>query len=291
MKIESYSFVKSSSKATECPQNIYPEFAFIGRSNVGKSSLINTLTGSKKLAKISGTPGKTLLINHFLINNNWYLVDLPGFGYAKASKKEKRKIEEIISNYFYNRIHINLTYLLIDSRLKPQNIDIEFMLWLNENNLLFKLIFTKSDKLNKKEIANLLPHREPMLLIDELYDIKKLSSAKAVVNVKKDSFFVNGHFPDNPVMPGVLIVESFGQAAAALTAHGLDRSTYENKLVFLMGVEKARFRNPVIPDCKLILEIEAIRSHGRVWKYKGEAFVDEIKMADAIWSATIVDKK
>ena len=90
-----------------------------------------------------------------------------------------------------------------------------------------------------------------MLLIDELYDIKKLSSATAVVNVKKDSFFVQGHFPDNPVMPGVLIVESFGQAAAALTAHGLDKSTYENKLVFLMGVEKARFRNPVIPDCKL----------------------------------------
>ena len=152
MKIQSYSFVKSSSKATECPQNIYPEFAFIGRSNVGKSSLINMLSGSKKLAKISSTPGKTLLINHFIINNNWYLVDLPGFGYAKASKKEKRKIEEIISNYFYNRTHINLTYLLIDSRLKPQNIDIEFMLWLNENNLLFKLIFTKSDKLNKKEI-------------------------------------------------------------------------------------------------------------------------------------------
>ena len=92
-------------------------------------------------------------------------------------------------------------------------------------------------------------------------------------------------------MPGVLIVESFGQAAAALTAFGLDKSTYENKLVFLMGVEKARFRNPVIPDCKLVLKIEAIRSHGRVWKYKGEAFVNEVKMADAIWSATIVDKK
>ena len=147
------------------------------------------------------------------------------------------------------------------------------------------------DKLNKKQIADLLPHREPMLLIDELYDIKKLSSATAVVNVKNDSFFVQGHFPGNPVMPGVLIVESFGQAAAALTASGLDKSTYENKLVFLMGVEKARFRNPVIPDCKLILKIEAIRSHGRVWKYKGEAFVDNIKMADAIWSATIVDRK
>ena len=146
-------------------------------------------------------------------------------------------------------------------------------------------------KLNKKDISNLLPHREPMLLIDELFDIKKLSSATALVKVRKTSFFVEGHFPDNPVMPGVLIVESFGQAAAALTAHGLDKSTYENKLVFLMSVEKARFRNPVIPDCKLILKIEAIRSHGRVWKYKGEAFVDDNKMADAVWSATIVDKK
>ena len=145
--------------------------------------------------------------------------------------------------------------------------------------------------LNKSDIAELLPHREPMLLIDELHDIVDLKSATAVVNVKKNSFFVQGHFPDNPVMPGVLIVESFGQAAAALTAHGLDKSTYEDKLVFLMGVEKARFRNPVIPDCKLILKIEAIRSHGRVWKYKGEAYVDQIKMADAIWSATIVDKK
>ena len=146
-------------------------------------------------------------------------------------------------------------------------------------------------KLNKQNIIDLLPHREPMLLIDELSEIKKLSSATAVVKVRKNSFFVQGHFPDNPVMPGVLIVESFGQAAAALTAHGLDKATYENKLVFLMGVEKARFRNPVIPDCDLILKIEAIRSHGRVWKYKGEAFVDDKKMADVIWSATIVDKK
>ena len=146
-------------------------------------------------------------------------------------------------------------------------------------------------KLFKEDIINLLPHREPMLLIDELSEINKLSSATALVKVRKDSFFVQGHFPQNPVMPGVLIVESFGQAAAALTAHGLDKSTYENKLVFLMGVEKARFRNPVIPDCDLVLKIEAIRSHGRVWKYKGEAFVDDKKMADAIWSATIVDKK
>ena len=147
------------------------------------------------------------------------------------------------------------------------------------------------DKLNKDQIRNLLPHREPMLLVDELYDIKKLQSATALVKVRKDSFFVQGHFPGEPVMPGVLIVESFGQAAAALTANGLDKSTYENKLVFLMGVEKARFRNPVVPDCDLTLKIEAIRSHGRVWKYKGTAKVNGMRMADAEWSATIVDRK
>ena len=145
--------------------------------------------------------------------------------------------------------------------------------------------------LNKSDIVKLLPHRDPMLLIDSMQDIKKLTSATGIVNVNKNSFFVQGHFPDQPVMPGVLIVEAFGQTAAALTAHGLDKSTYENKLVFLMGVEKARFRNPVIPDCKLLLKIEAIRSHGKVWKYKGQAFVENKLMADAIWSATIVDKK
>ena len=145
--------------------------------------------------------------------------------------------------------------------------------------------------LNKSQIIDLLPHREPMLLIDELRDIKKLHSATAIMHVKKDGFYVQGHFPDNPVMPGVLIVEAFGQAAAALTAHGIDKKEYENKLVFLMSVEKARFRNPVIPDCDLILKIKAIRSHGRVWKYSGEAFVNEMKMADAVWSATIVDRK
>ena len=145
--------------------------------------------------------------------------------------------------------------------------------------------------LNKQQIIELLPHREPMLLIDELINIKKLFSATAIVNVKKTSFFVQGHFPGNPVMPGVLIVEAFGQAAAALTASGIDKKEYENKLVFLMGIEKARFRNPVIPDCRLELNIEATRSHGRVWKYKGEAYVDGKKMADAMWSATVVDRK
>ena len=147
------------------------------------------------------------------------------------------------------------------------------------------------NELNKKEIEALLPHREPMLLIDKLTNIVHLKSATAIMNVKKNGFYVDGHFPGQPVLPGVLIVEAFGQAAAALTAHGIDKKEYENKLVFLMSVEKARFRSPVIPDCKLELNIEAVRSHGRVWKYKGEAFVNGKRMADAQWSATIVDKK
>ena len=148
-----------------------------------------------------------------------------------------------------------------------------------------------SNSLTKEQIKELLPHREPMLLLDELINIKKLHSATAIINVTKESFFVQGHFPGQPVMPGVLIIEAFGQAAAALTAHGIDPKEYANKLVYLMGVDKARFRSPVIPDCELHLEIEAIRSHGRVWKYKGTAKVNGKRMADAEWSATIVDRK
>ena len=133
----------------------------------------------------------------------------------------------------------------------------------------------KNESIDKKKIENLLPHREPMLLIEKLINIVHLKSATAIVKVRKDSFFVQGHFPGQPVMPGVLIVEAFGQAAAALTAHGIDPKEYENKLVYLMNVEKARFRNPVLPDCDLHLDIEAVRSHGRVWKYKGVAKVGE----------------
>ncbi len=146
------------------------------------------------------------------------------------------------------------------------------------------------DFINRDEIEKLLPHRSPMLLIDKLTKIVPLKSATAIMNVKKDGFYVQGHFPDQPVLPGVLIVEAFGQAAAALTAHGIDKKEYDNKLVYLMSVEKAKFRNPVIPDCELKLEIEAIRSHGRVWKYKGIAKVGEKRMANAEWSATIVDR-
>ena len=148
----------------------------------------------------------------------------------------------------------------------------------------------KTNSIDKKKIESLLPHREPMLLIDRLIDIVHLKSATAIVNVKKTSFFVEGHFPGQPVMPGVFIVEAFGQAAAALTAYGVDPKEYENKLVYLMNVEKARFRNPVIPDCELNLYIEAIRSHGRVWKYKGAAKVNGKIMADAQWSASVVER-
>ena len=147
-----------------------------------------------------------------------------------------------------------------------------------------------SNTITKEEIQKLLPHREPMLLIEKLINIVPLKSATAIVNVKKGKFFFDGHFPGQPVMPGVLIVEAFGQAAAALTAHSVDPKEVENKLVYLMSVEKARFRNPVLPDCELHLDIEAIRSHGRVWKYKGVAKVNGKEMADAQWAATVVDR-
>ena len=152
MIVKSVKFIKSSQKAKDCPQTDIPEFTFIGRSNVGKSSLINMLA-KKKIAKVSGNPGKTLLINHFLINNNWFLVDLPGYGYAKISKKEKRKTENIIVDYFKNRVNLSLTFVLIDIRHDPQLIDLDFINWLSNNNVNFKIIFTKADKLktNQKE--------------------------------------------------------------------------------------------------------------------------------------------
>ena len=148
-----------------------------------------------------------------------------------------------------------------------------------------------NNSIDRKKIESLLPHRAPMLLIDKLINIVHLKSATAIMKVKKDGFYVQGHFPDQPVLPGVLIVEAFGQAAAALTAYGIDPEEYKNKLVFLMGVAKAKFRSPVVPDCELHLDIEATRSHGRVWKYKGIAKVDGKRMANAEWSATIVDRK
>ena len=145
-------FVKSSSNYTDCPEENYPEVAFIGRSNVGKSSLINVLTERKKLAKTSSTPGKTRLINHFLIDERWHLVDLPGYGWAKVGKEEKGKWEKMIKKYFLHRKSLNCVFVLIDIRHKPQAIDLEMLQWLGENGLPVALVFTKSDKLGKLKV-------------------------------------------------------------------------------------------------------------------------------------------
>ena len=154
MKIKSAKFIKSSSHAKDCPSNFIPEYAFIGRSNVGKSSLINCLCNNKKLAKTSSRPGKTRLINHFIINSSWYLVDLPGYGYANASKTEIKEFQGIIKDYFFLRKQLILAFILIDIRHDAQKIDIEFMKWLTTNNIAFSIIFTKIDKLNQSGNPN-----------------------------------------------------------------------------------------------------------------------------------------
>ncbi len=147
MEITSADFVISNTDVKKCPAGIFPEYAFIGRSNVGKSSLINMLTSRKGLAMTSATPGKTMLINHFLINKNWYLVDLPGYGYARRGQKGKDQIRTIIEDYILEREQMTNLFILIDSRLEPQKIDLEFIEWLGENGIPFAIIFTKADKL------------------------------------------------------------------------------------------------------------------------------------------------
>jgi 3-hydroxyacyl-[acyl-carrier-protein] dehydratase len=146
------------------------------------------------------------------------------------------------------------------------------------------------NELNKADIKNLLPHREPMLLVDKLTKIVPMISATGHINVTKEKFYFNGHFPGAPVFPGVLIVEAFGQAAAALAAYSLDPKEVENKLVFLMTIDKARFRSPVIPECELLLNVKVEKIKGRIWKYSGVALVNDKKMADAEWMATIADR-
>ncbi len=153
MKIKSAEFVMSNSEVSKCPKNLLPEYAFIGRSNVGKSSLINMLTSRKSLAKTSGRPGKTQLINHFIINNNWYLVDLPGYGYARVSKSSKKKFQKFITNYFEQRKQLISAFVLIDIRHKPQPIDLDFMNYLGEKQIPFSIIFTKADKLKPNAIT------------------------------------------------------------------------------------------------------------------------------------------
>ncbi|WP_121667075.1 ribosome biogenesis GTP-binding protein YihA/YsxC [Mesonia aquimarina] len=154
MQINSAEFVVSNSDVSKCPKSKLPEYAFIGRSNVGKSSLINMLTKRKSLAKTSGRPGKTQLINHFLINKNWHLVDLPGYGYARVSKKAKKTFQKFITDYFLNRPQLVCAFVLVDARHEPQKIDLEFMQWLGEKGLPFGIIFTKADKLKPKVLEN-----------------------------------------------------------------------------------------------------------------------------------------
>lgn len=153
MEIKSAEFVISNTNIDLCPQHNMPEYAFIGRSNVGKSSLINMLTGRKGLAMTSATPGKTLLINHFLINNNWYLVDLPGYGYAKRGRQQQDELTRIISSYTLERPQLTSLFVLIDSRHEPQKIDLEFIEWLGENSVPFAIIFTKADKIGRGSLT------------------------------------------------------------------------------------------------------------------------------------------
>ena len=164
MKIKTAKFVISNTNIDKCPKENLPEYAFIGRSNVGKSSLINMLTGHKKLAKISGKPGKTQLINHFIINDEWFLVDLPGYGYAKVSKNLRQKFQSFIYDYFLKRQQLVCSFVLVDSRHEPQKIDLEFMQFLGENEIPFCIVFTKIDKLGKTVIQNKVTKYKKVML-------------------------------------------------------------------------------------------------------------------------------
>jgi len=186
MVIRSAKFITSSPTYDKCPRTTMPEFAFIGRSNVGKSSLINMITGNKAMAKVSQTPGKTQIINHFLINDNWYLVDLPGYGYAKVSKTSRKIFSEMITNYIQNRENLYCLFVLIDSRLEPQEIDITFINWLGTNQVPFALIFTKTDKINTPTLeSNISVYKKEMLNYwDEL---PKIFSCSAVTRIGRES--------------------------------------------------------------------------------------------------------
>lgn len=172
----------SNSHVEKCPKSALPEYAFIGRSNVGKSSLINMLTNRKSLAKTSGKPGKTQLINHFLINKNWHLVDLPGYGYAKVSKRDKNTFQKFITEYFSKRKQLVCGFVLVDIRHEPQKIDIEFMEWLGENLIPFCIIFTKADKLKPKAIENHVKAYEEVMLLnwEEMPNYFITSSSKSI---------------------------------------------------------------------------------------------------------------
>lgn len=182
MKIKSAEFVMSNSDVAKCPKNRIPEYAFIGRSNVGKSSLINMLTSRKNLAKTSGRPGKTQLINHFIINKEWYLVDLPGYGYARVSKSAKKTFQKFITQYFSYREQLVTAFVLVDIRHKPQLVDLDFMIWMGENDIPFSIIFTKTDKLKPKAIEMHVNDYKTVLLEtwEDMPNYFVTSSSKAI---------------------------------------------------------------------------------------------------------------
>lgn len=192
MIIKTAEFLMSNSEVTKCPKDTLPEYAFIGRSNVGKSSLINMLTNHKNLAKTSGRPGKTQLINHFLINKNWFLVDLPGYGYARVSKTEKKKFQTFITDYFEFRQQLVMAFVLVDIRHEPQKIDLEFMEYMGENNIPFTIIFTKADKLKPKAIErNVDLYKEELLKSWEEAPLYFITSSSTAMGRDQVLSFIN----------------------------------------------------------------------------------------------------
>jgi len=185
MRIKSAEFVISNQDVEKCPDTNLPEYAFIGRSNVGKSSLINMLTSRKSLAKTSGRPGKTQLINHFIINKNWYLVDLPGYGYARVSKKAKKTFQKFITAYFENRKQLVSAFVLVDIRHEPQPIDLDFMQWMGEHQIPFSIIFTKADKLKPKVIEDHIEVYKAELL-ETWEDVPNYFITSATKDIGKD---------------------------------------------------------------------------------------------------------
>ena len=185
MKIKEAVFICSNTDYRKCPPADKPEYAFIGRSNVGKSSLINMLAGNKRLAKISGKPGKTQLINHFLVDQSWYLVDLPGYGWAKVSKTERAKWEKMIKDYFLLRENLQCVFVLIDSRIDPQNIDINFMNWLGENGIPCVIVFTKTDKITQNKVLQSVAKFKKRLLTD-WEDMPQYFLSSAVNKIGRD---------------------------------------------------------------------------------------------------------
>ncbi len=186
MQIKSARFYLSSQNIKDCPKSILPEYAFIGRSNVGKSSLINMITNQKKLAKTSSTPGKTQLINHFLINDSWHIVDLPGYGYAKTSKSNKKEFKKIINEYFKHRNQLVSAFILIDVRHNPLKIDLDFMVWLVTNKISFSIVFTKADKLTPIELdTNISNYKKELEKTWEILPEIFISSSKKNIGKKE----------------------------------------------------------------------------------------------------------